>query len=144
MADSPREAALKALLSLLQGISGPVVKRNEPEAQGIPGGGLVMLRDGDPGEPEELLSPLAYSWNHRAEVVVQVQAGAASARDAALDAMLVAIGAALAADPTLGGVVEMATPGAPELLDEPVEGGAAVKAALVPVFLEYLSSTALG
>jgi len=56
MADSRRESALKALLTLLQGIAwtnapAPQVERNEAEAREIPAGGLVSLRDGDPGSP---------------------------------------------------------------------------------------------
>lgn len=144
MADSAREAALKALLSLLQGLTGPKVLRNEPEVQTIPAGGLVVLRDGEPGEPEVLLSPASYAYEHRAEIVVQVSGGSAAGRDAALDALLQAIGAAIAADQTLSGAVDMATPGGPELVDEAVEGAPAIKAALVPVFLEYVSATPLG
>ncbi|CUW39676.1 conserved protein of unknown function [Magnetospirillum sp. XM-1] len=144
MADSPREAALKALFSALQGVPGPTVKRNEREDAKIPSGGLISLRDGDPGDPEVLLSPLQYAYTHRAELVVQVQASASASRDSALDTILRAIGAKLSADPTLGGVVDWATPGAPEIEDEAVEGAAGVKAAMVPVFLEYVSPTPLG
>ena len=135
MADSTREAALKALHTALAGIAGPTVKRNEPETGKIPAGGLVNLRDGDPGDPEVLLSPTSYAYEHRAEVVVQVQNASASARDAAMDALLQSIGTAIVADETLGGTVDMATPGSPELIDEPVGGAATIKAALVPVYL---------
>ncbi|MDJ0685397.1 MAG: acyl-CoA transferase [Alphaproteobacteria bacterium] len=144
MADSVREAALKALHALLLGIDGPRVVRNEPETAAIPAGGLVVLRDGDPGEPEVLLSPPAYEYAHRAEIVVQVQHGEASERDAAMDTLLQQIGAALDADQTLGGAVDMAMAGGPELLDEPVEGAATIKAALIPVTLDYMTSTPLG
>ena len=144
MADSAREAALKALYAVLIGITGPTVVRNEPETAKIPAGGLVVLRDGDPGEPDVLLSPTSYAYEHRAEVVVQIQDGDAAARDAAMDTLLQSIGGAIAADETLGGTVDMATPGGPELIDESVEGAATIKAALVPVYLEYTSSTPLG
>lgn len=149
MADSARETALKGLKALLDAIvwsgdPGPTVKRNEPEAAAIPAGGLVILRDGDPGEPEVYLSPPAYAYSHRAEIVVQVQDKAASARDAGVDSILRDIGAALAADPTLSGAVDMAVPGAPETIDELVEGAATIKAALAPVVLEYVAETPLG
>jgi hypothetical protein len=45
-------------------------------------------------------------WQHRAELEVMVEAATGEARDAALDALLVAIGETLTADPTLGGVVD--------------------------------------
>ena len=144
MANSKREAALKALHAVLVGITGPTVVRNEPETAKIPAGGLVVLRDGDPGNPEVLLSPTSYAYAHRAEVVLQIQSVDAAARDAAMDTLLQSIGAAIAADETLGGTVDMAVPGAPEMIDEPVEGAASIKAALVPVYLDYVTSAPLG
>ncbi|WP_316979966.1 hypothetical protein [Shumkonia mesophila] len=149
MADSRRESALKALLDLLQGIAwtnapAPQVERNEAEAREIPAGGLVSLRDGDPGEPEVYLSPPAYAFAHEAEVIVQYQASTAATRDAWIDALLRDVGDALAADPTLGGAVEMASPGAPDTMDEPVEGAAAIKAVRVPVVLDYVTDSPLG
>lgn len=139
-----REAALNALLAALEGIAGPDVERNAAEGVDVPDGGLIVLRDGEPGSPEVYLSPPAYGWAHRAEVVVQVQARTATARDARLDALLEEIAAAIDADPTLGGAVEQASIEAPEILTEAVENGAAIKAALLPVTLEYLSNSPLG
>lgn len=144
MADSKREAALKALLSVLAGISGPTVERNTLEAQKLPAGGLIVLRDGDPGEPDVTLSPPSYLFQHRAEIVVQVSGGTAAIRDAAMDAVLQQIGAAVGADDTLGGAVEMATLEPPEYLGEPVEGGEGIKAAELGVVLEYEAATPLG
>lgn len=139
-----RETALAALLAALGTLTGSEVKRNAPEADDVPEGGSVILRDGDPGAPEVYLSPPAYGWTHRAEVVVQVQAHTSAARDLRLDALLEEIAAAIDADPTLGGAVEQASVEAPEILTEAVENGAAIKAALLPVTLEYLSNSPLG
>ena len=143
MADSAREAALKALHDVLQGLSGPTVRRNDPLPAKVPSGGLVILRDGDPGEPDVVLSPLTYHWRHAAEVEVLVQEAAPAARDAALDAILQGIAVAIAADPSLGGKVDYAAPGAPEIVDEAVEGATTIKAALVHVVLEYASANPL-
>jgi len=49
----------------------------------------------------------------------------------------VAIGAAIAADRTLGGAVDWAQPGAPEFEDVEFEGAAAARAASVPVTLFF-------
>lgn len=144
MTDSTREAAIKALFSVVDAVSGIEARRNEPETARIPAGGLVILHDGDPGEPDVLLSPVSYFFEHRAELVVMVQAPAASTRDAAMDAILQAIAAAIAADDTLGGAVDRAAPGSPEIYDEPVEGGESIKAVLVPVILEYVATSSLG
>lgn len=141
MTDSARETALKALDAVLSAIDGPTVLRNPTAEVKVPAGGLIVLSDGDPGEPETYLSPLAYGYSHAAEMVVAVQDK--SGRDAALDQLLQAIGAAIAADDTLGGAVEMASLSAPELTDEPFEGAAAVKAARLTVTLDYLTTNPL-
>lgn len=144
MADSPREAALKALQALLEDLpSGPPVERNAPEYQEITAQGLINLRDGDPGDPETFLSPVSYAYAHEVEIIVQVQKENQTARDTAMDALLREIGVAIAADPTLGGAVDMATPDAPEEITEGIEIET-IKAALVIVTLDYVSTTPLG
>lgn len=134
---STREQALKGLFLCLQSITGPTVKRNEPLPTKVPETGLIILRDGDPGEPEVILSPTRFVYQHRAEVEILVQQADQAERDAALDTLLVAVGDALSGDPTLGGKVDILRPGSPELLQETIEGAPTIKAALIPVFLEY-------
>jgi hypothetical protein len=141
---SAREAALLALHQRLQAAPDATVLRNEVLPEKIAAGGLVILRDGDPGEPEVTLNPLIYLWQHRAELEVVVEAATPAERDAALDALLVAIGEALASDPTLGGAVDWSEAGAPRTEDLAIEGAAALKGAVVPVTLVYTSATALG
>jgi hypothetical protein len=141
---SAREAALLTLHQRLQLVPGATVLRNEIQPAKIPAGGLVILRDGDPGEPEVTLNPVSYLWQHRAELEVLVEAATPAERDAALDALLVVIGEALADDPTLGGAVEWSEAGAPRTEDLAIEGAAALKGAVVPVTLVYTSATALG
>ena len=141
---SSREAALQALLARLQTTAGPQVARNEVLPSRLPPGGLVVLRDGDPGEPEVTLNPVSYLWQHRAEVEVVVEGATSEQRDAALDALLVAIGEVLGADPTLGGAVDWSEAGAPQTRDLAIEGAAALKGAVVPVTLVYLTADPLG
>jgi hypothetical protein len=81
---SPRETILEALRLVLVGIPGARVLRNEPLPGRIPAGGMVILRDGDPGQPEVTLSPLRYHYEHRAGIDVLIQK--ATGRDAAFDA----------------------------------------------------------
>jgi hypothetical protein len=90
----------------LQTVDGPEVARNEVLPAKIPAGGPVIVRDGDSGEPEVTLNPVSYLWQHRAEIEVVIKGGTPADRDAAFDALLVAIGATLASDPTLAGAVE--------------------------------------
>ncbi len=148
MADSRRESALKALLTLLQGIAWtnapaprssatrPRRGRSRPAvwypcatairgSRGLPVAAGLRLRARGRGD--------------RA-----ISGADAATRDAWIDALLRDVGGALAADPTLGGTVEMASPGAPDAMDEPVEGAAAIKAVRVPVVLDYVTDSPLG
>lgn len=147
MPASVRETALAALHGLLAAAAWPApapeVVRGEPEADDIPPGGRVVLVDGEPGEAEEYLSPPTYAYAHRAEIVVAVQHRDPATRAARLDALLRALGEVLASDPTLGGAVDMATSEAPEPADETTEGAVAVKAARVPVILDYVTNNPL-
>jgi hypothetical protein len=140
---SKREQALQGLFLMLQNLSGTVVLRNEPLPTQVTAGGLVVLRDGDVGEPEMLLSPMRYIYQHQAELEVLVQDGKQVSRDAKLDALLQAIGALLEQHRTLSGAVDYAHAAAPELLHEAVEGAPTLKAASVPIILEYATTNPL-
>lgn len=141
---SKREQALQGLFLCLQtGLPNISVLRNEVLTTAIPEAGLVVLRDGDPGEPDILLSPPRYIYKHRADVEVFVQNADAAQREADLDHLITLIGDALDTAGTLGGVIDILNPGSPELMTEPIEGAATVKAAIVPIILEYVTSTPL-
>ncbi len=122
-------AALHVRLSALPAIA----LRGDVLPERVPAAGLLILRDGQPGEPEVTLSPLRYYYQHRAELEVVVQAG--SGRASAFDDLIAAIGAALEADRTLGGLCDWVEPEAPASVDLPVEGAAALKAAVITVVL---------
>ncbi|WP_457650875.1 acyl-CoA transferase [Profundibacter sp.] len=139
-----RENVLQALFGVLQGISGVKVLRSDVLPERIPAGGIVILRDGEPGEPEVTLSPPQYHYEHRAEIEVIVQEKTPTARDAAFDALTKAIGAALAADRMLGGLCDWAEPDAPQPVDLPIDGAQALKAAVIAVTLHYTTSDPLG
>lgn len=64
-------------------------------------GGEVIGFPGDPGEPEVDLSPLAYHFDHPFRMEIAAAGGAGGAP---LDAMVSAIGNAIRADRTLGGL----------------------------------------
>jgi len=138
-----RETILQAFHALLQTLPATAL-RGEVLPERVPAAGLMILRDGDPGDPEVLLSPLLYLYDHRAEIEVVVQAGDSAARNAALDILLANIGAALAADRTLGGLCDWIEPEAPKPVDLPIEGAATLKAAVVPVILTYATADPIG
>ncbi|RMD92262.1 MAG: acyl-CoA transferase, partial [Alphaproteobacteria bacterium] len=86
------------------------------------------------------LSPLAYHYQHRAEIEVMVQDGD---RDTAFDTLIASIGTAIAADRTLGGLCDWVEAEAPRPVDLPVEGAASLKAAVIPVILHYTTADPL-
>ena len=76
---SKRELVLAALHARLLTLAATVLREGVlPER--IPATGLIILRDGKPGEAEVTLSPLSYYYEHRAELEVVIQAD--SGRDA--------------------------------------------------------------
>ena len=135
-----RETILSALHAQLQTLAAPVL-RGDVLPERIPATGLIILRDGKPGEPEVTLSPLSYFYEHRAELEVVIQAG--TGRDALFDALAADIGAALALDRTLGGLCDWAEAEAPEPVDLPIEGAAALKAAVIIIVLHYSTADPL-
>ncbi|MDX9689789.1 MAG: acyl-CoA transferase [Alphaproteobacteria bacterium] len=139
-----RETVLQALFVLLQSIPGPKVTRNDVLPEKLPSEGLLILRDGDPGEPEVLLSPLSYYWQHIASLEVFTQAADADQRNAIMDRLFQNIAAALSADQTLGGLCDQVTPQAPDTNAIAIEGAANIRAAIVPIELIYTTASQLG
>ena len=136
-----RETILSALADLLRTIPNVPVLRGEVLPERIPPAGLMILRDGEPGEPEVTLSPLTYHYRHRAEIEAVVQG---ANRDATFDALCASIGAVIAADRTLGGLCDWVEAEAPQPVDLPVEGAPSLKAAVIPVILHYSTTDPLG
>lgn len=132
-----RETVLAALHARLQPLAA-LTLRDEVLPERIPAAGLIILRDGQPGEPEVTLSPLLYHYQHRTELEVVVQTG--TGRASAFDDLITAIGTALVADRTLGGLCDWVEPEAPVSVDLPVEGAATLKAAVIIVVLHYTTT----
>jgi hypothetical protein len=144
MPASKAEQVLDALKTLLETVPSGTIERNSVLPEKIPNGGLVILRDGDPGEPEQALGGFGSTYyQHAVEVEVYVEEGDAAARDAAFDAVLQQIGVALEADPTLGGLAFGMTYGRPEPAIEAIAGAPAIKAATLTVTVAYESDAPL-
>ena len=132
-----RETVLAALHVRLLPLDA-LTLRDEVLPERIPAAGLIILRDGQPGEPEVTLSPLRYHYQHRAELEVVVQAP--NGRAIAFETLIASIGTALEADRTLGGLCDWVEPEAPASVDLPIEGAAALKAAVITVVLHYTTT----
>jgi hypothetical protein len=144
MSASKAEQVLGALKGLLEALPDAVVERNSVLPEKVPAGGLIILRDGDPGEPEQALGGFGSTYcQHAAEIEVYVEEGDAAARDAAFDNLLQQIGIALEADPTLGDLAFGMTYRRPEPAIEAVAGTPAIKTATLTVTVDYESDAPL-
>ena len=135
-----RETVLAALHARLSALPATAL-RGDVRPERVPAAGLLILRDGEPGESEVTLSPLTYHYEHRAEIEAVVQG---AARDATFDTLCSSIGAAFAADRTLGGLCDWVEAEAPRPVDLAVEGAATLKAAVIRVVLHYSLADPLG
>ena len=135
---SNAEQILNALKALFETLPDAVVERNSVLPEKIPDGGLIVVRDGDPGEAEQALGGFGSTYyQHAVEVEVYVEEGDAAARDAAFDGLLQQIGAALESDPTLSGLALGLTYGRPEPAIEAIAGARAIKTATLTVTVDY-------
>ena len=135
---SKREQVLAAIKTLVaNALPGADVKRNQDKADRITPGGLVIVRDGDPGEPEVILSPLTYVYAHRVPIEIAAYETSTQTREQVLDAMLGVIGAAVIADRTLGGLcdfIETQAPGTDDVETAGARAGRWADAAIVAVY----------
>ena len=137
---SARETILSAMHTRLSMLPTGAL-RGDVLPERVPAQGLLILRDGEPGEPEVTLSPLRYHYQHRAEIEAVVQG--TNDRDAAFDTLCVSIGAVITADRTLDGLCDWVEAEAPQSVDLPVEGAVSLKAAVIPVILSYSTADPL-
>jgi len=74
MPASKAEQVLEAMKALLEAVPGATVERNSVLPEKIPPGGLIILRDGDPGEPERALGGFGSTYyQHPVEIEVYVE-----------------------------------------------------------------------
>ena len=140
---SHREQVLAALFARLQGVPDATVRRNEALPVSVPAGGLIILRDGDPGEPDVTLNPRTEFYSHRAEIEAFMTQAVGGGGEEELDALLSWLGVRLSIDRSLGGLVENLTWSAPETSVVAIEGAAPILTARITVTIEYLVSDPL-
>ncbi|WP_026190806.1 hypothetical protein [Methylobacterium sp. WSM2598] len=135
---STRERVIQGVVDLLKAALPQAAHyRNEVKQQAIPAGGFVNVDDGDPGDPEVTLNPTTYIYEHEIPVEVAVNKSRTATAEARLDTMLQAIGAAVAADRTLGGRCDylMVSAAATEPLT--AEGAPVSRSALIGITAVY-------
>jgi hypothetical protein len=138
---STSEIILLALTEALNAAVPALVYRGLALPTEVPPEGLLIVRDGSPGEPAVTMSPLRYHFEHVAEIEMILQ-GKGDV-DARFDELKLAIAAMILSDRTLGGLCDWVEPGAPEPQDLPFEGAESLKAAIIPVTLHYVTVSPL-
>jgi hypothetical protein len=135
---SKAEDILNKLKELLAQNTGARVMRNSDAPEKIPDGGLVIIHDGDPGEPEATLGGFSNAYySHAIELEIYVQEGDPAQRDARYDELLMQIDLVLQTYPRLEGLVDGFTYGRPELNTQGVEGAAAIKSGTMIIQADY-------
>ena len=99
--------------------------------------GRIIIRSGDPGDPEVDLSPLCYHYEHRIPVEVAAYQSGGLSSEEVLDAMLVALGGAIETDRTLGGRCDWIEATAPSTDDIYIEGAKPPKGADLLIVASY-------
>ena len=142
---SKTEQILEAIKSLLITVPNAKVERNTVVPEKIPTGGLIVLRDGDPGEPETALGGFGgVYYSHGIEIELYIEQGDATVRDAAFDTLVQSIGTSLETDSTLGGLAFGMSYGRPEINTESVSGAPAIKTGTITMIVEYETLSRLG
>ena len=135
---SKREQVIEAVAALVKGaLPKATFYRNELQQKPIPVNGYVNVDDGDPGEPEVTLNPTTWIYEHELPVEVAANATKTVKAEARLDAMLQAIGAAVAADRTLGGLCDYLQVSAASTEGLTAEGAPVSRLAVVAITAVY-------
>jgi hypothetical protein len=105
----------------------------------ISAGGRVIVRSGTPGDPEVDLSPLTYHY----EPEIPIEVASSTGDEDTLDAMTGAIGRAVQADRTLGGLVDWLDATAPLTDDVYLAGATPARGAVLSIIAAYSTSDPL-
>ena len=136
---SKREQAIIALRSALEAAIAFEVQRNTSIPTTALSSGLVVIRDGDSGEPEVTMSPTEYHYEHE----IQIEAFAVGTDlDLSLDQLLGSIADCIEIDTTLGGHVDASYVTAP-VFDLTIDSSIRCKAASINVVVFYSTASPL-
>ncbi len=141
---SKTETILQALAALVEGAVNSKFERNASVPEKIPADGLVILRDGNPGLPDEALGGFGNAYyEHEVEIEIYVADGAQNSRDDLFDTIITQIGEVLENDPDLGGFIFGMSYARPDVTVEIVPGSHAIKSGVLTLILDYETQTAL-
>lgn len=147
MASRRVEVAEALKLLVARALPGATVKgmvAEEAKPSRVDALGLAIVRSGDPGPPDIDLSPPAYNYEHDFPVELAAQETATHTSQQILDDMMLAIGAAIAADRMLGGLCTWLDAEAPTDGEAETGGAAAIGWAEFRIVASYTTTSPLG
>lgn len=141
---SQAEKILDKLKALIDAASTAKIERNSAVPEKIPPNGLIIIRDGNPGDPEYVLGGFSnVYYSHNIEIEIYIQDGAPAQRDRKFDELMQTVGTVLENNPTLDGLVAGLTYARPDTHTQPIDGGPAIKAGVIMLMAEYETPTPL-
>lgn len=134
--------ALETAISSAMGAASIVFLRDPEQRLTASHEGFCVMRDGNPGNPEYLMSPLRFCWEHEVDFEI---AATGPDRAATLETIIALFEPAVAADRTLGGAVEDARiMNAPQISEDPVDDAEIERYATLTVQLVYTTDSGAG
>ncbi len=143
---SVRENILSAFFTELKTLESSSIKllRNPDKLMKVPeNGALIIMHDGQSNEPEVLLSPLTYIYEHNISIEVMINNAYADRQGITLDDLLIIIENLILNNRSMNGLAEWMEAQAPEFLQEAVEGAPAIRAATINVLVRFCTTSPL-
>jgi hypothetical protein len=144
MTAQTRAGAVDALETVVKAaLAAPITFERDPEKSlDASHHGVVIMREGDPGTPEYILSPMSFVFEHQVEFEITASG---KDRKSVVEAILALFEPALLVDRTLAGAVDDArTMLAPEIHEYEEDGTEAERSAVLFVQLAYTTASAAG
>lgn len=142
MANRHEEVSQAVLTLVATAFCGAKSIRNASRPSRPDPGGNVVVRDGEMGDPEVLMSPLTYIYTRR--MVLEILPFASDDPDYAATLMLEPLGPAIEASRTLGGLADWIEPEAPMIDDADVPGAPGLRWIEVGLLVTYATTNPLG
>ena len=143
---SVREQIIVAFFAELKTLESSRIKvlRNPDKLMKVPAdGAIIVLRDGESGDPEVLLSPLTYIYEQVATLEITIDNAHAQRQHTRPADLLLITGNLIDNHRSMNGLAEWMEAQAPEFLQEAVEGAPAIRTATVNVLMRFNTTSPL-
>jgi len=145
---SKREQVLSALETLIKAIADgdPDIgfERNPVKEGDVPNKGLIEMFDGEAGDPEIILSPPHYTYDHGVQFHLVFAGSDHDARMAGIETLIDLFRIQVESDPDLGGLLEEELePEMPEVEHPEITGGVTDSIAVFKLFCMYSTDNPL-